>query len=84
MIALDDYRLQLLEDEALWLRGLGLFEGVSSFLQAPERFAWVRLNRELGGIAWPIGADPGILCGQIAGESHSTSSAEASGGYGRD
>jgi hypothetical protein len=45
------------------------WEGVFAPLEAPERFAEVRVNAELGTIVWPNGADldPDVLYAAVTG-----------------
>jgi hypothetical protein len=51
------------------LNGLIRWEGVFAPLRDPARFAEVRVNAELGTIAWPNGADldPDVLYGVVTG-----------------
>lgn len=46
------------------------FEGVFAPLRDDRRFAEVHVNRELGTICWPGGADldPDVLYAQVSGE----------------
>jgi len=46
------------------------FDGVFAPLRDERRFAEVRVNRELGTICWPNGADldPDVLYAQVSGE----------------
>ena len=72
--ALDGYRLYLRfedgvageTDLAAWVR----FDGVFESLRDPAHFAAVSINRELGTICWPSGADldPDVLYARIAGQ----------------
>jgi hypothetical protein len=70
---LSDYRLQLrFEDGVEGVVDLApqlSFQGVFEPLRDPNYFAQVRVDPELGTIAWPNGADldPDVLYGPITG-----------------
>ena len=71
---LDDYRLGLrFEDGAegvVDVAQIVRFEGVFAPLRDRAKFLEVRVNREVGTIAWPNGADldPDVLYALITGE----------------
>jgi hypothetical protein len=71
--ALSDYRLHLrFEDGVEGVVDLGAdlsFRGVFAPLRDPAYFAQVRVDPELGTVAWPNGADldPDVLYGRITG-----------------
>jgi hypothetical protein len=71
--ALSDYRLHLrFEDGVEGVVDLGAdlsFRGVFAPLRDPAYFAKVRVDPELGTVAWPNGADldPDVLYGRIIG-----------------
>lgn len=74
VLPLDDYRLRLkfedgvegVVDVAKMIR----FEGVFAPLRDRAKFLEVRVDREIGTIAWPNGADldPDVLYACISGE----------------
>lgn len=70
---LDGYRVELgFEDETrgvLDLEPLLSFRGVFAPLRDPAYFRQLRVDRELGTIAWPNGADldPDVLYARITG-----------------
>lgn len=73
--ALEEHRLCLrfadgVEGE-IDLDAIVQWEGVFAPLAAPERFAEVRVNPELGTIVWPNGADmdPDVLYAAVTGRS---------------
>ena len=71
--ALGDYRLHLrFEDGVEGVVDLARqlsFRGVFEPLRDPAYFAQVRVDRDLGTVAWPNGADldPDVLFGRITG-----------------
>jgi hypothetical protein len=71
--ALGDYRLHLqFEDGVEGVVDLAAhlsFQGVFEPLRDPAYFAQVRVDAELGTVAWPNGADldPDVLYGRITG-----------------
>jgi hypothetical protein len=72
--ALGDYRLHLrFEDGVEGVVDLASrlsFRGVFEPMQDPAWFAQVRVDRELGTVVWPNGADldPDVLYGRLTGE----------------
>ena len=71
--AVGDYRLHLrFEDGVEGVVDLApylSFQGVFEPLRDPAYFAQVRVDADLGTVAWPNGADldPDVLCGRITG-----------------
>jgi len=71
---LDGYRLRLRFEDgaegAIDLAQLVPFSGVLAPLRDRSEFLCVRVNRELGTICWPSGADldPDVLYSQVTGE----------------
>ena len=70
---LEPYRIWIrFEDGAEGVIDLSLlvpFAGVFAPLRAPEEFARLRVDRELGTIVWPCGADldPLVLYAEVTG-----------------
>jgi hypothetical protein len=70
---LGDYRLYLRFEDgvegSIDLAPILSFRGVFAPLRDPAYFAQVRVDRELGTVVWPNGADldPDVLCGSITG-----------------
>lgn len=73
MRALDGHRLWIRFEDGVEgeveLRSLVPFDGVFAPLRDPTRFAEVRVNREIGTICWPNGADldPVVLYSHVTG-----------------
>jgi len=71
--ALGDYRLQLRFDDGVEgvvdLAPHLSFRGVFEPFRDPTYFAQVRVDRELGTVTWPNGADldPDVLYGRLTG-----------------
>jgi hypothetical protein len=71
--AVGDYRLYLRFEDGIEgsidLAPVLSFSGVFVPLRDPAYFAQVRVNRELGTVAWPNGADldPDVLYGRVTG-----------------
>jgi hypothetical protein len=71
---LDDYRLRLRFEDGVEgvidVAKMVRFQGVFAPLQDRARFLEVRVDREIGTIAWPNGADfdPDVLYACITGE----------------
>ena len=71
--ALSDYRLHLRFEDGVEgvvdLAPLLSFQGIFEPLRDPAYFAQVRVDADLGTVAWPNGADldPDVLYGRITG-----------------
>ena len=71
--ALGDYRLHLRFEDGVEgvvdLAALLSFQGIFEPLRDPAYFAQVRVDADLGTVAWPNGADldPDVLYGRITG-----------------
>ena len=71
--ALGDYRLHLRFEDGVEgvvdLAPLLSFQGIFEPLRDPAYFAQVRVDADLGTVAWPNGADldPDVLYGRITG-----------------
>ena len=71
--ALGDYRLHLRFEDGVEgvvdLAALLSFQGIFEPLRDPAYFAQVRVDADLGTVAWPNGADldPDVLYGRVTG-----------------